>query len=216
MKKNIIIGLLLILSISYINLDAEPIVTDNNYDICELFMDSKPIVTYDLMFGDVIKTSAFFVKDRKQPCMNYSYTLNKNGQIETKIITHLFSGLEVTRKYKYNDDGLITEVTETREQFKKRIIFNYKNLKIIEIHEQVLSGQDDPLFNMFDYLKYKIDNNGNIVEVKGVKDKIMGLSSEIVRIKTYDYDEKNRLRAIRNFINPENTQIFSYNDYVNK
>jgi hypothetical protein len=211
-----LIQILILLGFS-VQLKSEPTFTDNKYDICELFMDSKPIINYDLLFGDVIKASSFFMVDRKQPCTNYTISCDKQGRLMQKKISHLYSGLEVIRDYKYNENGLISEVTEQKESFKKKISFSYnKNSMIYEVREEVIEGGNDPLFNRFDYLKYKIDTKGNIIEVRGVNEKMLGISTEVLMLKAYDYDENNRLKAIRDFMNPKETQIFSYNDYVNK
>ncbi|MFH1050693.1 MAG: hypothetical protein V1779_07155 [bacterium] len=219
-KMNLFMGFFLIFTVLFCQLEqlkGEPSLSGTNYDICELYMDSKPIINYDLMFGDVIKATSFFVKDRKQPCINYSYEYDRTGKIIKKRISHVYSGMEVTRDYKYDENGLILEVIEQRENFKKKISFYYNyDLTISEVRESVISGADDPLFIKFDELKYKMDNRGNIIEVRGVKEKLMGLSSKILMLKAYDYDERNRLKAIRDFMNPNDTQLFSFDDYVNK
>ncbi len=220
MKKNYqIVGFLLGMILFFISIQVkgEPLIEEKNYDICELYMDSKPIINYDMMFGDVIKASSFLVKDRKQPCVDYSFSYDEKGRVIKKELSHLYSGLQVVRNYNYFENGLICDVTEHREDFKKKISFMYnEDSKIIEVREAVLKGANEPLFQQYDYLRYKIDINGNIIEVRGVKEKMLGLSSEMALLKAYDYDERNRLKAVRDFMNPEGTQIFSYSDYVNK
>lgn len=184
------------------------------YDVSDLFMGSKPIMSYDMLFGDIIKGSSFFVIERREPCFNYAYSFDKKGRMIKKFFSHVFSGIAAEREYKYNDEGLISEVTEIRDDFTKTISFVYKSYKIVEVTETIVSGVHEPIFERFNQLKYKIDNKGNIIEVRGVVSRFLGLSKESVRLKVYDYDEMNRLKAIRDFVNPDETRIFSYDDYV--
>ena len=219
MKKEKLLKILIALAIIFVTateVKGEPNAEVKIYDISDLFMDSKPIVNYDMLFGDIIKGSSFFVVERREPCFNYAYTFDKDGRIIKKHISHIFSGIEAEREYKYNENGLISEVKEERNNFTKIISFIYKNGKIVEVSEAVKDGKNDPIFEKFDQLKYKIDAKGNITEVRGLVSKFLGLSNETVRLKIYDYDEMNRLKAIRDFANPDETKIFSYDDYVKR
>ncbi|ROL60812.1 hypothetical protein D9V86_08995 [Bacteroidetes/Chlorobi group bacterium ChocPot_Mid] len=219
MKTDNLLKILIALAIIFIaatEVKGEPNAEVKIYDISDLFMDTKPIMNYDMLFGDIIKGSSFFVVERREPSFNYAYSFDKNGKIIKKHFSHIFSGIESVREYKYNDDGLISEVTEKRNNFSKTIGFTYKNARIVEVTESITSGKDDPIFERFDQLIYKIDAKGNITEVRGVSSKFLGLSKESVRLKIYDYDEMNRLKAIRDFANPDETRIFSYDDYVKR
>jgi len=188
-----------------------------NYDVCEFFLDSKPIISYDNMFGSEITSLAFFVTDRKQPCMNYQYYFNDNGQVARKKISHIYSGLEILREYSYNDSGLISEVTEKRGKFCKRLMFLYDNkCGIAEIIEEIISGSDEDLFEKYNFLNYKINKKGNIYEVRGIRHKLLGLITNNDILKAYEYDDINRLKAIRDFMNPEESRIFKYEDFVRK
>ncbi|MFC2131128.1 hypothetical protein ACFLSQ_06810 [Bacteroidota bacterium] len=188
-----------------------------NYDICEFFLDSKPIISYDNMFGSEINSLAFFVTDRKQPCMNYEYYFNDNGKVVKKKISHIYSGIEIVREYSYNDSGLISKVREKRGNFCKRLMFLYdKKLGLTEIIEEIVSGTDEDLFEKYNSLNYKINKKGNIYEVRGIRHKLLGLITSADILKAYEYDEMNRLKAIRDFMNPEESRIFKYEDYVRK
>lgn len=219
MKTYNLLKILIALAIIFIaatEAKGEPKTDEKLYDISDLFMDTKPIMNYDMLFGDIIKASSFFTVERREPCFNYSYAFDKNGKITKKQFSHIYSGIETVREYQYNDDGLISQVTEKRKNFTKTISFIYKNKQIVEVTESIQEEKDDPIFDKFDLLKYKIDAKGNITEVRAVSSKFLGFSKESVRLKSYDYDDMNRLKAIRDFANPDQTQIFSYDDYVNK
>jgi hypothetical protein len=186
-------------------------------DVCDFFMDSRPLVIYDNMFGEEINSASFFMPDSRLPCMNYEYTFNENGLVIRKKINLVYSQIEVNRFYEYNQNGRISKIVEKREDFEKSLLFTY-NFKggICEITE-ILSP--DKLIESgynFDYLKYEIDNKGHISEVIGVKGKWLGLAKSSTIIKMYDYDEKNRLKSIRDFITPSNCKIIRYDEYVKK
>lgn len=182
-----------------------------NYDISDFFMDSKPIVSYDYLFGEQINSLSFFVNDRKQPCINYQYAYDEKGKLISKIIEHIYSGLEFKREYAYNDSGLITEITQRADNYIKKLHFFYnERLVISEVQEEVQSDIKDEYFSKFDFLRYRIDGNGNIVEVRGGNYSFLGLSTNTRIIKAYDYDEANRLKQIRDFLNPKGNQILSY------
>lgn len=184
-----------------------------NYDICDIFMESKPILSYENMFGEQINSLTLFVNERKQPCINYYYTFDLEGKLLSKTIHHIYSGYEFKREYKYNDSGLISEISQKTESYIKKILFIYNDrLVITALQEEVQTDKKDEYFSKFDFLKYRIDEKGNISEVRGGNYTFLGLSTNTRIIKSYDYDELNRLKLIRGFLNPEGNQILSYID----
>jgi hypothetical protein len=218
MLKRTIISIIMIIAFLFnIKLLADENINQKKttYDICDLFMDSKPIISYDRMFGSEINAISFFVNDQKKPCTNYRYSYNSSGLVKQKIISHIFSGITVVRKYTYYDSGLIKTVIETRNNFEKKITFIYnKKNELSSIREEILSDNKGKLLEKYDALIYKINHKGNIVEIRGINNGFLGLSQHNSLIAVYDYDDYNRLKLIQNFYNPELSRIFHNDDYV--
>jgi hypothetical protein len=211
----ILITLLGFLSMNATEPDKEILKCNQVYDICNIFLTEKPIINYDELFGTNINANNFFIADNNHNCMEFEYKFNKKNRLIEKKIFHIYTAVNELRKYEYDDKGLLSEVRHYRNDYQKRLKFNYDiKGKLVEMHEIIESDEKDELFKSYDYLSYKFNQFGNIFEVRGIISSMLGLKKKSEILKIYDYDSYNRLKSIRNFKNPDENRILRYDEFV--
>ena len=161
---------------------------------CNLFLDEQPIVNFEKSFGKSI-SSYFLLKTIKSHEESFDMVLKDNDSRPLELLIEL------------NHEGhKINKIYE---------LYYRMSGQLMELRERVVNGRDE-LFNDFDLLIYKFNDNGFVSSIYGYKTSFFGLITMSKLLKVYEYDNQNKIKSIWDFRNPDNNIINHKEDLVAK
>ncbi len=166
--------------------------------------DGEP-ASYEFWFDEEGRL-AYYIDSSK--IVKYEYDFDGKDKIKERR-AYLMPKKELISVLKYERDEqnrvVYAEETLTEDYAYE---FEYKNGSLVSIIEQL----EEPNEFGYDEVRYKLNRDGDVYEARAQDG---SLFSSWKLFLAYDYDKEGRLKAVRNFADPDDTKIYTYDEKTN-